>query len=132
MATGYNGKTCILINSDGDAVINTDGTLTEDETIQSRVMVRLMAKRGQWYKDKNFGSNLHKRKTLSSAEANFYQDCELALKPLIDAKEIRKIEVGGIETDPGGQFRGQLFVYVSEKEVVEISGLPIGPNKRIL
>ncbi len=128
--TDYSGQTSIFITPQGDAEIDSNGLLVEDTTIQSRVNVRLMANRGKYYRDKDFGSMLYTRKNLHDAETHFGSDCEQALKPLLDSGEIIRIEVGGIETDPGGQFRGQLLVYVTEDEVIKISGLPIGPNKR--
>ena len=125
----YNAKISIYINAQGDGEVDAQGHLVEDSTIASRVTVRLRARRGEYYRDRTFGSRLHELRTLEQAQAGFLPACEEALKPLVDAGEILRLEQGAFETRPSGMVAAELLVYVTEEEVLRIAGLPLGSGR---
>lgn len=118
-------KTQVYIGPTGDAVVDASGHMVEDTSIASRVTVRIRARRGEYHLDRNFGSRLHTRKTVSEVQQHLLSDCTEAVQPLIDAGEILRLEQGVMETTPMGGVFAQLVIYVSEGEVVRISGLPL-------
>jgi len=124
---GYESKTSVYITPRGDCLVDSEGHLVEDATIASRVTVRLRARRGEYYLDKNFGSRLHTIRTLQDAEREFLPMCEEALQPMLDAGEIVRLELGAFEAKQGpGAFLAELLIYVTEEEVLRIAGLPLG------
>lgn len=115
-----------LVLANGDLDIDDAGQIEMDSTIQSRAMVRLRAKRGSYYRDRTFGSRLRTIKTLRAAKRNTLKYCNEALKPLLDAGEIKRLELGSLELRPSGMILAEILVHVDEKTVLKISALPIG------
>lgn len=118
--------TAPLVLANGNLQIGDNGQLDMDSTVQSRALVRLKARRGKYYHDPTFGSRLFTRKTLRAAEQHALGDCEEALKPLIDAGEIEKLEIGTLEQRPSGMILMELLVHVPRETLLKISALPIG------
>lgn len=119
-------KKALFLDASKDVVIDTtDGSLTEDNTVQTRALIRLLTRRGQYWKDKDFGSRFWTLNTIREARRQTLPMAQEALKPLTDTGEIQEIELVSLETTANG-IRAHLSLHVSQEELIEISNLPIG------
>lgn len=121
----YGQRSNLYLSPAGDLVASS-GRIVRDGTIASRAMLRLRARRGSCYYDSELGSRLHELKTLEQARRKFLLYCKEALKPMLDAGEIKGLTLGGFETDAAGVVLAQLLVQVSEEEYVKLETLPLG------
>jgi phage gp46-like protein len=119
-------KTALFLNAQKDLEIDsTDGSLVTDATVQTRALLRLLTRRGQYWADKDFGSRWWTINTIGDARRQVLPMAEEALKPLLDTGEILRVELAGLEVTPNG-IRGHLLLHVTYEELIEISNLPIG------
>ena len=119
-------KTALFLNAQKDLEIDTtDGSLVEDNTVQTRALMRLLTRRGQYWADKDFGSRWWTINTIDDARRRVLPDAKEALKPLLDTGEIEKVELVGLQTTPNG-IKAHIAIHVPYEELIEIRNLPIG------
>jgi len=120
----YADQQTVFLTYDGSPVVDDNGNLTLDSTVQSEVLVLLFGRRGEHYRDDKRGSRLHTIKTVGQAEREFLPMCREALKPLTDTGRILRLEQGLLETTPDGFVGAELLIYLTEEEHIKLRVLP--------
>jgi len=120
----------VAIAPDGDARIDSAGHLVTDATVHSRVLVRLRAHRGAWYRDATMGSDLHKLELTKQAKAKVDATVQDALRPLVTAGEIDKVELSELDVDDGtGRASAAFRLYLPDGATMTIDGITLGSGR---
>jgi len=117
----------LFIDADGDLVNDGFGGLKADQSIITRVYLRLQTRRGSLWRDRDFGSLLHTIDTLEGAGPKVLRFSQQALAPLIQAREILRVELGRVEINPttGGLF-ASILIHIPKEQAIEIANLKLG------
>lgn len=126
MATSWIPQTGLLLSPAGDLSLDDYGRLVEDKTVVTRCLIRLMTRRGAYWRDPTMGSRLHEITTTKDARVRVQRLCEEALAPMIQDGSILAVETGEVEEMPSGQLRVQIFIHVTEEQIADIGALPLG------
>jgi phage gp46-like protein len=117
----------LYVNDRGDYEETSTG-IRLDNTVRTKCLLALRARRDQYWYDLDYGSRIHTIKTLRDAYRHAEHYCQEALQFLIDRGEIVAVTVPfeTISQDGAtGAVQFQVVIEVTEEEIVDILILPV-------
>ena len=115
----------LLVNKDYS--LDANGKLEIDISVATRCLIRLLARRGEWWYKPDFGSRIHTIRSQPDADSNMLDYCNEALADMIGGNEIDSVEIIAVEWDNRmSALSAELLINLSDERTISILGLAVG------